>query len=87
MPSVSVTWTAMNYAERFIQRKHRHCTTSTVFMDIENCLTHFFRKAKDPFALDENDEFVVIFFLSSYVNSNIGNHATHFADIKFFLTT
>ena len=78
MCKVSVTWTAMNYSERFIQGKHHHCTTSTVFMDIVNCLTLFFRNVKDPFALDDNDEFVVNFFRSSYVNSNIGNHATHF---------
>ena len=31
-----------------------------------------------PFALDDNDVFLVVFFLSSGVNSSIGNHATHF---------
>ena len=40
--------------------------------------------AEGPFALDDNDVFFCHFFLSSCVNSNIGNHATHFWRHKNF---
>ena len=35
-------------------------------------------ECEGPFALDDNDVIFVIFFLSSGVNSNTGNHATQF---------
>ena len=48
MCNVSVTWTTTIMPNGLFREKNRHCSTSTVFMDIVNCLAHFFWYAKGP---------------------------------------